>query len=581
MENIEIARVFHEIADLLEVNGDNPFRIRSYRNAALVIEGMPESLRSLAEKGEDGLKGIHGIGEGIREKIVELLGTGKCQLLEELLKQMPPGILDILRVSGIGPKKASALYKELGISTLEGLVKAAEEGRIHSIAGFGAKTEANILRAVKNLKSVSGRFKLSLARPYALSLKERVAKVPGVTQCEIAGSLRRWKETAGDIDILAAAKDADAVMESFVTHPDVKETVQRGKTKSTVMLRIGIQADIRVVEEKAFGSALQYFTGSMAHNVELRDTAKRMGLKISEYGVFKEKGGKWIAGGSEEDVYESVGLKWIPPELRENRGEFDAAKKGTLPRLIEAGDIRGDLHCHTSESDGGYSLEEMAEAAMGRGYEYLAVTDHSKAVGVAHGLDEGRVLDQMERIDAFNAKLKRRGKKFIVLKGAEVDIRADASLDHPDKVLDRLDIVVGAVHSSFNMTAEDMTARIVKAMQSGKIDILAHPTGRLIGVREPYAVDMEKVVITAKKYGVALELNSYPDRLDLNDAHCLLAKGMGVMVALSTDSHSVHHLENIVYGVHTARRGWLEKSDVLNALTLALLLKHIRARRGI
>ncbi|TAN63552.1 DNA polymerase/3'-5' exonuclease PolX [bacterium] len=581
MENAEIARIFYEIADLLEVNGENPFRVRSYRNAADVIDGMPESLKTLAQKGEDGLKGIHGIGDSIREKIFELLATGKCGLLEEILKQMPVGILDILRVSGIGPKKAGALYSALGIATLEDLAEAASSGKLRLLDGFGEKTEAKILRSIKSLKAMSGVFKLSLARPYALTLTEYLGKVHGVTACEAAGSVRRWKETAGDIDILAACDNAEVVMERFTTHPDVKDVIAKGAAKSSVMLRVGIQADLRVVDEKCYGAALLYFTGSKAHNVALRDMAKRKGLKINEYGVFSVKGEKWLAGKTEEDVYKAMGLAWIPPELRENKGELIVAQSKKTFRLLEIADLRGDLHCHTSESDGSYSIEDMAFAAMSRGYEYLAITDHSKAVGVAHGLNEERVVAQMERIDAVNAKLKKRGKNFTILKGAEVDIRADGTLDHPDGVLDRLDLAVGAVHSSFNMDIKEMTARIVRAIKSGKIDVLAHPTGRLIGAREPYAVDMEIVMDAAKKHGVALELNSYPDRLDLNDVHCNLAKHKGVMVALSTDSHSVYNFENIIYGVHTARRGWLEKADILNTMPLSALLRHIRARRGL
>ncbi|MBI5344506.1 MAG: PHP domain-containing protein [Deltaproteobacteria bacterium] len=368
------------------------------------------------------------------------------------------------------------------------------------------------------------------------------------------------------------------VMDRFAAHPDVKEVLAKGETKSTVLLKAGIQVDIRVVEEKSFGAALQYFTGSKAHNIALRERAKKLGYKISEYGVFSEKTGKWLAGRTEEDVYKMAGLPLIPPELRENRGEIEAALKGRLPITLEVTDIKGDLHAHTNESDGGSSMEEMAEAALKLGYEYLAITDHSKAVGIAHGLDGNRALKQMEAIDGYNERLKKRGKKFRLLKGAEVDIRADGTLDHPAGVTGEMDCVVGAVHSGFNMPLKEMTARIVKGIRSGRINIFAHPTGRLIGVRPPYQVDMDAIMDEAERYGVTLEMNSCPERLDLNDAHCKLAKEKGVMVAISTDSHAAAHLENITYGIHTARRGWLEKKDVLNTKGLKDLMKALKAR---
>lgn len=580
MENSEIARIFHEIADLLEVKGDNPFRVRSYRNAALVVEGLPESLRTLALKGDEGLMHIPGIGESIREKILEMTRTGRCTFHDGLLKEVPQGILGILKVSGVGPRKAAVFFKELGITDVEGLEKAAKTQRLRTLTGFGEKSEERILKAIKDLRSMSGRANLGAALQYAGAFQAYLKKIPGVTDCLPAGSLRRWKDSIGDIDILAACdeKAAAAVMDRFAAYTDVRDVVSRGVTKSTVMLKAGLQVDLRVMEKKSFGAALQYFTGSKAHNIALRDRAKRMGLKISEYGVFKEKSGAWVAGETEEDVYRSVGLPWIPPELRENRGEIEAAEEGRLPEMLDVKDIRGDLHVHTSESDGSYSLEDMADGAISRGYAYMAVTDHSKAVGIAHGLDEKRVLAQIKRIDEFNGKLKKRGIKFTVLRGAEVDIRADGSLDHPDSVLDKLDCVVAAVHSGFSMSMSDMTERILKGIRSGKINVLAHPTGRLISSREPYAVDMEKVMDEARKYGVALELNSYPDRLDLNDIHLALAREKGVPVVISTDAHSIHHFDNILYGVHTARRGWLEKKDVLNTRPLKELMKLLKRK---
>lgn len=577
MENNEIAKVFYEIADLLEIKGGDHFRIRSYRNAGLVVEGLPESLKALyAEQGAEGLEGIPGVGESTRAKIIEMLTTGGCAYHRELLGEMPSGMLDIIKVSGVGPKKAALLHKELEINTLDELEKAAESGRIRDLPGFGEVSELKILKGIKDLRSRTTRFKLSTALSYAESFREYLLQVPGIFDIAPSGSLRRWRESVGDLDILTTCKDPVAVMERFVRHPDVKEVLSKGGTKATVVLKTGLQVDVRVLEKKSFGAALQYFTGSKAHNVALRDRAKRMGLKISEYGVFREKGEVWIAGEKEEDVYRSVGLPWIPPELRENRGEIEAALEGRLPAGLEFDDIRGDLHVHTKESDGAYTLEKMAEKAMQMGYEYMAVTDHSKAVGIARGLDETRLSAQMDAIDGFNAVLKRQRKKFRVLKGSEVDIRADGTLDHPEGVLKKLECVVASVHSGFGMGTDEMTARVIKAIRTGYVNIIAHPTGRLIGEREPYQIDLAKVMEEAKKYQVCMELNSYPDRLDLNDVNCMLAKEKGVLVAISTDAHSIRHLDNIIYGIHTAKRGWLEKKDVLNTRPLKELLKILR-----
>ncbi|MBI1911355.1 MAG: DNA polymerase/3'-5' exonuclease PolX [Deltaproteobacteria bacterium] len=580
MENADIAKIFYDIADLLEIKGEDKFRIRSYRNAGLVIEGLSESLKKLYEKGEEHLEGIPGIGVSTRAKIIEILTTGKCKYHDELLKGIPIGMLEIVKISGVGPKKAALLYKELGVSTIEALEKAASEQKIRNLPGMGEVTEQKILKSISDMKAMERKFKIAVALNYANSFVEYIKKIPGTVDVVPSGSLRRWKETVGDIDILTTCTDPQAVMDKFVAHPDVVEVLSKGETKSTVVVKAGVQIDIRVLEKKSFGAALQYFTGSKTHNIALRDRAKRMGLKISEYGVFKEEGKKWVAGTKEEDVYKIVGLPWIPPELRENRGEIEAAEKGTLPKLIELDDIRGDLHVHTKESDGTYTLEDMTEAAMQRGYEYMAVTDHSKAIGIARGLDEQRIMAQMGAIDEFNAKLKKRGKKFRVLKASEVDIRADGSLDHPDRVLDKLDCVVASIHSGFKMGMEEMTARIIKAIQSRKINILAHPTGRLINERAPYPVDMDRVMDEAKKYNIALELNSYPDRLDLNDVHCRLAKEKGVKLAISTDSHSIYHLEHILYGIHTARRGWIEAADVINTRPLKEVLKFLKGPKS-
>ncbi len=572
MENADIAKIFEEIADLLEIKNENPFRVRSYRNAALIISGLPESLRSIVERNEQELENIPKIGKSIHEKIVEIIKTGKCKFHDELLKELPPGLLELLEVSGIGPKKVQLLYDKLGIKSVEELEKAARDGKLRDLPHMGEKTEEKILKAIEELKSHKGRFRISLALTYAEPLIDYLKKIPGIIKVEPAGSLRRWKDTVGDVDILVACKKGAVVMERFVKYPDVKDVLAKGETKSTVMLRSNLQVDVRVVEEIAFGSALQYFTGSKSHNIAIRDRAKRMGLKISEYGVFDEKTDKWLAGRTEEDVYKAVGLPFIPPEIRENMGEIEAAEKGELPELIEVKDILGDLHVHTRESDGIHTLEEMVAYAMQKRYEYIAVTDHSKALGITHGLDEPRVLKQIKEIDRINSQLK----GFRILTGTEVDIKGDGSLDLDADVLKKLDCVVGAVHSRFNMTMEDMTDRIITAMATGLVNIIAHPTGRIIAAREPYPVDMPRLMQAAKKYNVILELNSYPERLDLNDSYLRLAKDMGVMVAISTDSHNRQHMDFIRFGIHTARRGWLEKKDVLNTRPLKEVLRILK-----
>ncbi len=576
MDNPQIARIFEEIADILEIKGENPFRVRSYRNAALVVQGFAVSLKSIVEGGEEELEKIPGIGTSIREKVVEILATGKCKFHDGLLKELPPGLLELLRISGVGPKKVALLYDKVGIKSVDELEKAAQAHKLCGLPGMGEKSEQKILKAVQEAKRVSGRFGLSTVRTVAEDYKSHIKKLKGVIDVEPSGSLRRWKESIGDLDILVTCKKGVPVMDHFVSYPEVSEVVAKGDTKSTVILTNGLQVDLRVLDKKSFGSALQYFTGSKAHNIAVRDRAKRMGLKISEYGVFREKTGKWMAGRTEQDVYGAVGLEWVPPELRENRGEIEAAEASKLPGLIELKHIKGDLHVHTKESDGANTLEEMAEAAMAMGYEYIAVTEHSKGLAIARGLEEKRLLKHIETIDRFNERLKKKGVKFRVLKGTEVDIRSDGTLDYKSSLLERLDCVVGAVHSGFDMPGKDMTRRILKAISTAKLHILAHPTGRLIGTREPYAVDMEKVINAAKKYGVFLELNAYPERLDLNDIHCKLAKDTGVLVAISTDAHNTLHLKNIVYGVHTARRGWLGKKDVLNAGGLKEVLKLLK-----
>ncbi len=561
VHNADIAAIFEEIAELLEIQNENPFRIRAYHNAARQVEGMGVALSDLVARGED-LTALPGIGEDLAAKIREIVATGQCQALEKLRRQLPPTITELLRIPGLGPKRVRALHDRLKVKTVEQLARAAQAGKIRELEGFGAKTEATILEALAAHVTEQKRFKLAIAAQYAEPLRQYLEKVAGVDRAVIAGSYRRCKETVGDIDILVTARDAASVMEQFTGYEEVGKVLAQGDTRSTVILKSGMQVDLRVVEPASYGAALQYFTGSKAHNIEIRRLAQGRKLKISEYGVFK--GDTRIAGETEESVYRSVGLPWIAPELRENRGEIEAARAGKLPRLVELADLRGDLHVHTRATDGHHTLREMAEAAHERGFEYLAITEHSRRLTVAHGLDVKRLRRQMEDIDALNADLK----GITVLKGIEVDILEDGALDLPDEVLGELDLVVGAVHSQFKLSRARQTARLLKAMDHPHFTVLAHPSGRLIDSREPYDVDMLKIVRHARSRGCFLELNAHPERLDLLDIHCQLAKEEGVPVAISSDAHRIQDFDNLIYGVGQARRGWLERDDVLNTRSL-------------
>lgn len=576
MENSDVANIFSHIADLLEISGDNPFRIRSYRNGARIIEGLPLRLGTIVERDDTALEEIPGIGKGLHEKIVEILKTGKCGFYEELLKKHPSTLLDLLAIPGLGPKKVRYLYENKGIETMDALEKAAREGKLSGLPGMGEKTETNILKSIESVRKRSGRSHISTAMARAEALVNYLREIPGVTKAVYAGSLRRWKDTIGDIDILVTCADASSVMTRFVSHPEVERVIAKGETKSSALFGNQMQVDVRVVDENAFGAALQYFTGSKEHNVALRLRSKKRGLKISEYGVFRESDGSQVAGKEEKDVYKAVGLPCIVPQLREGRGEIEAAEKGNLPDLIDANHIKGDLHMHTTWSDGRDSIEDMARAAMKRGYEYIAITDHSRAVGIAHGLDEERLLRQIEEIDRINDENRKKGSAFTILRGSELDIRADGSLDLDHSVLKKLDIVIGAIHSGFTMSEEEMTKRIIRALSTGLINIIAHPTGRLINRREPYAVNMEKVFHAAREHGTAMEINSHPYRLDLNDIHCRQAIEAGLSLAISTDSHNGEQMENIIYGVNTARRGWIEASSVINTKSIGELRKFLK-----
>lgn len=571
MENKGIADIFTAIADILDIEGENPFRVRSYRNAARTIEDLSQSLESMVKTGMD-LEEIPGIGKSIREKIEEIISTGKCHFLEELRVQVPAGLTEFLKLEGLGPKKVKVLYDQLGVDSVDRLEKAAQAGRLRNLAGMGLKTEEKILKSIEKYRAGVGRFKLSVGFIYAQALLEYLKEVPGVRRLDPAGSFRRRKETIGDLDILAICARGCQIMDRLAKYGEVAEIIAKGETKSSVRLQCGLQVDVRVLEEESYGAALHYFTGSKAHNVAIRDRAKELGLKISEYGVFRSQDDKRISGAKEEDIFKAVGLPLIPPELREDRGEIQAAEQGMLPRLIELSDIRGDLQMHTTATDGKNSIAEMAQKAKEMGYDYIAITDHSQAVRVAGGLDEKGLARHLKEIDKVDAQVS----GFRLLKGVEVDILPDGSLDLQDDILKECDVVLASVHSRFNMEEKEMTQRIVKALKNPNVNILAHPTGRLILEREAYKVNLKEVFQAALDYGVVLEINAYPDRLDLRDVDARMAKEMGAKLAISTDAHSAAQLAMMKFGVFTARRGWIEAKDVINTLPLEKMRKILK-----
>jgi len=569
VHNRDVAEIFNHIADLLELKGDNEFRIRSYRNAARTVESLSRNVTDMVDEGED-LSTLQGIGKDLAGKIEKIVRREKIELLEKLKKEVPEELTELLKIGGLGPKKLKKMYDELGIRSLDDLQGAIEKHKIRELEGFGKKTEETIQKEIKRLGESGNRFSIATAEELAIPLMEYLENGQGVEKLEIAGSFRRRKETVGDIDILAVCRKDNDLMDRFTGYEDVERVVSTGEARSTVILRSGLQVDVRVFEKKSYGAALHYFTGSKEHNVAMRKMAQKEDLKINEYGVFS--GEKMIAGKTEEDIYDHFGLAYIEPELREHRGELEAAANGKLPELVGVDDIRGDLHVHTDATDGKMSLEEMAEAARKMGYEYMAVTDHSKRVTVAGGLDVKEVREQMEKIDRLNEDYD----DFRLLKGIEVDILEDGSLDLPDELLKELDLCICAVHYKFNLPRDKQTERIVRAMENRYFTILAHPTGRMIGERDPYELDMEKIFRAAGENECFIELNAHPKRLDLVDFHCTQAKEMGVKVAISTDSHTTGHLNNMKYGIGQARRGWLEKDDVLNTLSLDDLERMIK-----
>jgi DNA polymerase (family 10) len=573
MKNAEIVALFSEVADYLEVKGENPFRVRAYRRAAQAIEGLAEDVAALAAR--DGLQEVPGIGKDLAAKITEYLTTGAIQYLEGLRAEIPAGVIDLMGIHGVGPRTAKLLYDQVGVDSVEKLEALAKAHKLAGLPGIKAKTEENILKGIAVWRSGRERMPLGTALLLSEGILAALRDLEAVQQIAPAGSLRRMKETVKDVDLLVTSTDPVRVMEVFVGLPNVAEVLAHGETKSSIRLREGIQVDLRVVEPACFGAALQYFTGSKQHNIRIRELAQRRGLKVNEYGVFDDPSGRRRAGQTEEEVYAAVGLPWIPPELREDGGEIEAALEGRLPALVSVEDIRGDLQMHSTWSDGAHPLAELVEGVRARGYRYMALTDHSRSTTVAGGMTEDRLLQMVAEVRALNGRI--RG--FRVLAGCEVEIRGDGSLDFPDEILRRLDIVLVSVHSRFKMPRDEMTARIVKAVSHPLVHILAHPTGRLIGERAAYEVDMEAVLAAARRAGTAVEINASPSRLDLNDHHARRAKDLGVPVVISTDAHSIGQLDFMRFGVSVARRAWLGPAEVLNTLPAQELIAWLEKKR--
>jgi len=569
--NQELANIFYEIAYFLEMEGV-PFKPYAYEKAAIILENLEEDIKDIYQKkGFKGVKAIPGIGESIAKKIEEYLKTGKIKYYEEFKKRYPVDIEELTSVEGVGPKMVKVLYEKLGITNLKELEEAAREGKIRSLPGFGEKTEQNILQGILFLKKSGGRFLLGEVLPLAQEIEKRLKKVKGVKKISLAGSLRRRKETIGDVDILVVATKPEAVMEEFVKLPGIIKVWGKGTTKSSIRLESGIDVDLRVIPEKSFGSALQYFTGSKEHNIALRKIAIDLGLKLNEYGIFK--GSKFVAGKTEEEVYKILKMQWISPELRENRGEIEAAQKGKLPRIIELKDIKGDLHCHTRWDGGANSIEEMIEIAQKMGYEYLGISDHTKYLKIEHGLDEKQLAEQRKEIDRLNSKLQALNSNFKILQGAETNILKDGRIDIKDESLRKLDYAIAGIHSHFKMEKSQMTERIIKAMKNPYINIISHPTGRILKRRDEYQIDFDKILRAAKETGTVLEINSYPERLDLNDINIKRAKEAGVKLIIDTDAHHKDQLRYIEFGVSQARRGWAEKKDIVNCWSLKEMLE--------
>ena len=560
--NSDIVDTFDQVADLLEIEGANPFRVRAYRKAARTVGNLSRRVEYLLEEGED-LTELSGIGEDLDGKIREIVETGTLQQLEELTERTPADLARMLEISGLGPKRVAAIYESLGVKNLDQLQAAARKGEIRALDGLGPKTEEKILQDLQDREGEEERTLLAVAEEFTGPLVNYLQELEQVNRVEVAGSYRRRKETVGDLDILVISEAGEEVIDTFVNYEDVDKVVSEGETRSSVILRSGLQVDLRVVPPESCGAALLYFTGSKSHNIALRELAQDQGLKINEYGVFRSGENQQedrVTGESEEEIYNLFDLPYIVPELRENRGEIEAAERDELPELVTLEDIRGDLQSHTRASDGRDTLEAMARAAWDRGYDYLAVTDHSSYIGVTQGLDEEELGEHLENIQRLDDELE----DFHLLKSIEVDILEDGSLDLSDQALDKLDVVVASIHSQFDLPREKQTERILRALDNPRVNILGHPTGRRINSRSPFDLDLDRVMDGALERGCYLEVNAQPDRLDLKDKHCQLAKEKGLQLVISTDAHSVAELNVMRFGVDQARRGWLTAEDVLN-----------------
>jgi DNA polymerase (family X) len=619
MTNREIADTLEMLADLLEFQGANPFRIRSYRNGARTIRDLTDSIATIVQEDASRLKKLPGIGESVAEKCVTLVQTGSLPQLQELLEKIPESVLSLLRLPGLGPKKAAALYRELGIESLPALEAACRAGKVRELKGFGEKTEQSILDHMRLAATADQRIYWANADEIARQLREHLATVPGIQQLELAGSYRRGRETVGDLDILACAADPQAVMDRLAELPEVEEVLGRGDTKMSVRVSSGLQMDLRVVPAESFGAALQYFTGSKEHNVELRSRAKQSGLKINEYGVYRVAGDAdvgdsgdnsggdsgdnsggvsgdepagvsgdeyvrvsgdeyvRVAGATEEEVYAALGLPWFPPELREGRQEFQWAEAGELPELLELSDIRGDLHMHTQATDGKATLDDMVETAIQRGLEYIAITDHSQRVTMARGLNAAKLRSQWKRIDEVRQRV---GEAIHVLKGIECDILEAGGMDLPDDVLAEADWVLASVHYGQKQSRAQITERILGAIEHPSVHAVAHPTGRILNRREPYEVDLEAVFQAAKRHGKLLELNANPMRLDLHDVHCAMAKKLGILIVINSDAHSTQQFNVMRYGVLQARRAGLTRHDVVNTRPWPEFKKYLDSARA-
>lgn len=570
MDNLEVARILREIGIYLEMD-DVPFKPRAYEKAAMSIEGMDEDVEAVYKRGGvKGLSEIPGVGQHIAEKIEELLKTGKLRYYDELKAKVPVDLASLYGIQGLGPKKIKVLWEKLGVKNIDDLEKAVRENKLLRIEGFQEKTEQNILKGIAFARQSKGRYILGLALPLIRDIQGRLVSLPEVKRVEVAGSVRRMKETIGDADILVVSDKPERVMDYFVSMAEVVDVLGKGGTKSSVRLKTGMEVDLRVLPEESFGAGLQYFTGSKDHNVALRRIAQKKGLKLSEYGLFR--GAKSVAGRTEEEVYEKLGMEWIPPELRENQGEVEASLEGRLPNLVELKDLKGDLQVHSNWTDGSNPIEEMAEEAKKAGLEYIVISDHSKALGMTGGLDEKELVEQGKEIDRLNGRSAAR-----ILKGVELNILKDGSLDISDEVLESMDFVGAAVHTNLNLGKEEMTARVLRAMENPNVDMIYHPTCREIQKREPIQLDLDRVMEAAKRTGTVLDVDSYPDRLDLRDENIRRAKEVGARLGISSDSHSVVGFHFLSLGVAQARRGWATAADIVNTRSAEELL---RMRKG-